>query len=613
MTGRSNRTAAAVPAAGYRRPAMLSADGLRVSVVGENGEDFGTFDFTDVVAPVELKRALVAGFACASGPGGRWKSVHTVKQAAKVLQRFAGEVSAANPHLATIAEVTAEVWWGWRSAVESTNRWPAQINMARALLHDVKGLPTTTQRAMNARAPKPTRAYDAYSRDEFKRIRSGAWRVVDAARSRIEGNVEFLARYRAGETPADPELLKTRKKAWTRGAWLDCLSLTGRAPSSYGIPADTGRQNRAVVGVAAGRPLKEALFLTGGEVFALMALFVCEGGYNGAVLSSMTVSGGRADDRKFDDPVHLVEMDKPRRGADARFFSNAFAGERAVLWDMAVSLTQPARETLATLGHPTDTLFISVASMNRSAHPTGLFRTDWSGRHGPVSTWSRSVQVTGDDGSPLRVTLTRLRLSEQVLNERSSQNSEAVSASVYRYPDPQTHAKARSVVLQGQADAVEHAQATVQMRMITGSELAAARTDPDSLAEKLGVEPGKVSLLTHGQLDTPTGACLNYNDSPFAEPGEPCRASFLSCLACPNAVATLDHLPRLVVLHDALVGISEAVSQQEWREHYAGHHARLQHLLHHCANDEEVAQARSSATTADIETVEKLLRGGFDR
>ena len=110
-----------------------------------------------------------------------------------------------------------------------------------------------------------------------------------------------------------------------------------------------------------------------------------------------------------------------------------------------------------------------------------------------------------------------------------------------------------------------------------------------------------------------TGACLGYDDSPFAEPGEPCRASFLSCLACPNAVASLGHLPRLVVLHDALVGISEVVSRQEWQDHYAGHHARLQDLLHHCANDEEVAQARSSATPADRATVEELLSGGFDR
>ena len=495
MTVSMKRTAAAMPAAGYHRPALLDADGLSVAVVGESGEDFGTFDFADLEAPVELTRALVAGFARASGPGGRWRSVHTVNQAAKVLRRFAREVLAANPQLTTIAEVTPEVWWGWRSTVESRTSWPGQINLARALLHDVEGLPTTTRRAMNARAPKPMRTYGAYSRDEFRRGRSAAWRVVDAARSRIEANVEFLARYRAGETPADPELLISRKEAWTRGAWLDHLSRTGKAPPSGGIPAETGRQSRAVVGVAAGRSIKEALFLTGGEVFALMALFVCEGGYNGAVLSSMTVSGGRADDRNFDDPVHLVEMDKPRRGDDARFFSNAFAGERATLWEMAVSLTQPARETLATLGHPTDSLFISVASSNRSAHPTGLFRTDWSQRHGATSAWSRSVQVTGDDGSPLRVTLSRLRLSEQVLNERSSQNTQAVSARVYRYPDLQTHKKARSVVLQGQVDALEHAQATVQMRMITGSELAAARTDPNVLAQKLGVEPGKVSLL----------------------------------------------------------------------------------------------------------------------
>ena len=189
-----------------------------------------------------------------------------------------------------------------------------------------------------------------------------------------------------------------------------------------------------------------------------------------------------------------------------------------------------------------------------------------------------------------------------------------MSENVYRSRDPQTHAKARKVVLQGQTDALEHAQATVQMRTITRSELAAARTDPTSLAQKLGVEPANVALLVQGRLDTATGACLDYNNSPFQEsPGQSCRASFLNCFACPNAVATQDHLPRLIVLHDTLVDISDVASPQEWQDDYAGHLARLQDLLDHCANEAEVAQARSSATNSDKETVEKLLRGELDR
>ena len=89
--------------------------------------------------------------------------------------------------------------------------------------------------------------------------------------------------------------------------------------------------------------------------------------------------------------------------------------------------------------------------------------------------------------------------------------------------------------------------------------------------------------------------------------------SFLNCLGCPNAVATQAHLPRLVVLHDALVAISEVVSRQEWDKHYARHLARLEDLLSQGASDAEIAQARDSATPADIDTVETLLRGGYDR
>ena len=436
MTGRRKPTAAAMPPAGYRRPKMLSGDGLSVAVVGEAGEDFGRFDFTKVAAAPELMRALVSGFARATGPGGRWKAYSSAREGAQVLRRFAREVSAANPQIATIGDVTAEVWWGWRTTIEATNRGPGQIKLARALLRDVDGLPDTTRRAMNAKAPNPPRTYDSYSRAEFKRIRSAARRVVEAARSRISTNSEILARYRAGEDISGPETLQTRKGMWAIAEWLDHLSRTGDPPGTRARSAEVSRANRTAVGVGEDRPLREALFLTGGEVFALMALFVCEWGYNGAVLNSMTVSDTRADDRDVDDPVHLVDLDKPRRG-DARYFSNTFSGKRATLWEVAVSVTQPARGTLAALGHPTDKLFVAAFTPNRTTHPTGLFRIDWSRQYGAdISHWSSAVQVTGDDKHPLPVTLSRLRLSEQAINEKSSQNSDAVSSKVYRYPRP---------------------------------------------------------------------------------------------------------------------------------------------------------------------------------
>ena len=604
-------TAAVLPPAGYHRPDMVGADGLSVAVVHENGDE-SAFDFAGIAAPDELVRALVAGFADAAGPGGPWKARDTVQQAATVLRRLARDVSAANPRVGTSAEVTPEVWWGWRTVVEEGARSPGQINMARVLLRHVDGVPETTLRATNTKAPKPPRLYDAYSRDEFKRIRSAAWRVVNAARTRIDANLKHLERHRAGDTPARSARVRIRGKTWTTGALLEYLSRTGTAPYCEGVRSNTTQPIRAPLGLAAHRPITVSLFLRSTEVYALMILFICDRGYNVAPLNSMTVSGGRADDRDADPPVHLVDMEKPRRGA-GRHFSNPFAGKSAVLWELAVSLTQPARDTLDALGHPTDKLFVAVNQGRPSTDDCGLFRTDWSPVDSAAKAWRRTVEIADDHGAPLTVSLRRLRLSEQVINERASQNTEAVSAKVYRAPDPQTHAKAREVVLQGQADAVEHAHATVQMRTISGSELAAARTNPNGLARKLGVKPDRVALLVQGGLDTASGACLNYDNSPFAEPGEPCRASFLNCLACPNAVATVDHLPRLVVLHDALVGIAGVVAQPEWQQHYAEHLARLQDLLRQCSTDKEVTQARNSATDADRATVEALLRGGFDR
>lgn len=61
--------------------------------------------------------------------------------------------------------------------------------------------------------------------------------------------------------------------------------------------------------------------------------------------------------------------------------------------------------------------------------------------------------------------------------------------------------------------------------------------------------------------------------------GRSCTASFLLCPACPNAVATPAHLPRLIGLHRALTELAAAVSVTVWASDYAVHFARLEQLL----------------------------------
>ena len=111
--------------------------------------------------------------------------------------------------------------------------------------------------------------------------------------------------------------------------------------------------------------------------------------------------------------------------------------------------------------------------------------------------WEHRHHLVDDNGQPLRVTFPRLRLSEQVLNHRSSQNTDAVSEDVYRRPDPRTADMVADVVLEGQQHAVEHAEATVRMRYVEH-------------AEQLGLDAALSSQLAQGRLDTVTGACLDY-------------------------------------------------------------------------------------------------------
>ena len=173
--------------------------------------------------------------------------------------------------------------------------------------------------------------------------------------------------------------------------------------------------------------------------------------------------------------------------------------------------------------------------------------TDWMDASGAAASWHDRVEVWGADGEPLRVSLRRMRLSRcTVIRGEAMGNSVDVSVKVYRGPDPQTHEQARPVVVQGLSDAVTDAKRRVAAR-VSESEAEAARTDPAPLAARLGVTAERVTGLLEGRLDTATAACLDMMHSPHeVDEGGPCTASFLACVECPNAVATPDHIPRIV-------------------------------------------------------------------
>ncbi|WP_129978006.1 hypothetical protein [Rhodococcus sp. Q1] len=598
----SASTSAALPPTKYARPSLVDDSVRQVSFVDPDGRS-KVFDFTDVSAAPTLLDDLIRAFASGIAPGGRWQSVATAEAAAGTVKHLTRYLTEFHPHVVSLADMNAEVWWAWRSEKDKHTRWPGQVTMMRALLSEATTLPQSTRRAMRAKAVKPRKrlpANDAYTRDEFTAIRTAANHRVNQALRRIETNTSVMQRYLDGDEPADAPSFRVQGARWTAGSLLAHLSRTGMMPSPYLAWAVRRKDCFDLRGVT--NPA-HALFPSIDEVLSLMALLVCERGFNLSVMNALTVDSFRASDPDTEDPVHTVGVDKPRRGS-RRYSHEILAGEAGRLWERAVTLTQPCRNALHRMGHPSDRLL--VAHRNKNLTSDGPFRTEWTTACLGTSNASRTA------GGP-NWTFRRLRLTEQVLNQTARQNTETESENIYRRPDPLTAEAAAETITAGLNDAVVHAHASIHVRAMNASEVEQTRQNPEAAAAALDVPVHTLKLLLAGRLDTPTAACVDFFGSPFAdEAGQPCPASFFACFACGNAVITPRHLPRLVVLLDALDDIATVVTPTRWDRDFAEHYARLRTVLTSNATTAEIVHARRAASDEDREMVRRLLSRRLD-
>ncbi|RKM73927.1 hypothetical protein COO55_18910 [Rhodococcus opacus] len=117
-----------------------------------------------------------------------------------------------------------------------------------------------------------------------------------------------------------------------------------------------------------------------------------------------------------------------------------------------------------------------------------------------------------------------------LIRKEPAQNTYEVHDTVYMLRDPSGREAARETIARGLTDAAEHAHLVGAMRLVLGG-------DAETLVE-LSDDPELAAAIARGDLDTATAACADFTHSPHNDPGLPCTASFLLCLACPNAVAT---------------------------------------------------------------------------
>ncbi|MER5217891.1 hypothetical protein ABT063_47190 [Streptomyces sp. NPDC002838] len=170
--------------------------------------------------------------------------------------------------------------------------------------------------------------------------------------------------------------------------------------------------------------------------------------------------------------------------------------------------------------------------------------------------------------------------------------------------DEQVRAASTRVVAEGLEAAVQDAERRTRMRRATGTEYrsVAGRTRPVC---------ARCVAAGGGRLDTATAACTDFEHSPFSASG-PCAVSFLMCFACPNAVATDRHLPRIVYLHQALESLRSTVSAAVWAADWAAHYARVEDFVRAHTTPASFSRSHAELTDGDRAAVNRVLDRRLD-
>jgi hypothetical protein len=593
---------AALPPASYTRPEPVDASGLVVTVYGESGGIEAWFDFGVLPAPRELLIACAAGFARLAGPDCRWRAADTCETGFKAVREFLRHAATLPTPPQTAADITPALWAGWRLSRPNTVWGHTCSFKTRQWLPQVPGIPAETIAVAARRIPqRPPPSEAAYSRPEYERIKQTAARTFHTALVRIRANREHLRRWHAGE-------FQPGANDFMIGEALDSVLRTGNLPHTRTPHGDRSRPRRLVraLGGWSAEHTWTRLFLTMQEAYALAVLLVCEQGYNRAVLDEMTVPSTAPGAGEDDLDVYRVEIHKRRRPVRSRYTSNNLVddgpGSAGRLMRQAIEATEPARVALGRRGEPTDRLLVARRG-NQNSGP-GMFHLG-APKQAAMRIWVAQTGLIGDNpDEPFWVNLRRLRRTVQVLvRKEPAHNSEQTHENVYVLPDPTTRREAEQVAAQGLTDAAEHARTIMRMRML----LAAG---PDELTDYLD-DPDTAQALIDGVLDTATGACLDFHDSPFTPPGQPCTASFLNCLACRNAVATRRHLPRLAYLHHALETLRGTVDAAVWNQDWRPHFLRLTVLLEENTTVAERAAAARGISDSDRDLIDRMLHGEY--
>lgn len=585
MTKRKGR-AAALPTTVHRRPPVLKPDDLVVRHVEEHSGREAAYDFGRLPVAPTLQRELAEQFATRVGPEGRWRTLPSSSEVWLKVVPFGDWLAELAESPRQISELTAGIWSAWRLSRPKTTGGSRSISKIAALLRDHPRLPDATRDLMSKRAKDVKVKEVAYSPEEFERIKTIATRKIRSALYRIRENRQTVEQWRAGQFEDGTE-------EWLRGEALDHIARTGDIPN-YISTGRNGTRRRVRPSLRhrdlLGSTPWQRLFLTGEEAASLVVLLIATYGWNAVPTAELTVPDTSPNPGVDGHTIYRVELVKRRRGGantyETRNLTDWGAGSPGRLIAQAIELTAPAREVLAAEGQPTNRLIAWRANRVRDPerYDPKLFHVGADGH-----SFRNLLRIWNEEYGPgITVNLRRLRKTVVGQHKRvPTQHSQDTHDQVYVLPDPQTWKRSESVIAAGIEEALEQARTTVK---------ACITREPTPPAQ-----------------DTATTGCTDYQHSIFSEHGKPCRASFLLCTACPNAVITPRHLPKLAYLHHALENLCGVVPPAVWNDDWREPHARLTDLkTRPDFTAAEWSDALAAVSATDRAVIDDLLRNGFD-
>lgn len=566
-------------------------------VTPPNGPPFN-LDFGKVETGASFRGALLSRTAELVGPSGSWGSEETVRFALTALRSFFRGLD-----VKASGDLTGLIYrkrlLSWSPSVRRKRHMAL-----RAILANVAGVSPDTIRAIESLSTSRNRTGPgiALTDGQVESLRETCFDTVRDALARVRRGWAVVEALRRGEIDeAHPD--------FTYAQFLDEVSSTGDIARRF--PSDPTKR---IVPISVARrlyptgnprartmfPLWADLYPTTSEIAAALLGLIITCGWNLSVATSLTTDEiSRVDARDGSEPVHLrVRLHKPRRGPESDWtetYSDNGPRSKARLLQTVLGLTEGVRQTMSDTGRETNALLVSLAKgfMGLGEPPFMVL-----GDAGPrtvmnyLSKW-RDEHPELDFATP--------RALRSFFTTRVHPQGHSLSTNLdYNLKDPTVRKAIQPVV----ASALEGHYKDIQARV-----LAAASATLGDLPER---HRNALDEVNSGARDTVVAACLDHNHHP--DTNEPCRASFLTCFTCKNAVVLKRHLPRITALHDHLEHLRTVVQPGVWSDRFAMHHSRVGSLLqpdrHFSAAD--IGTARHSITDLDRERAARLMNRIWD-